>query len=105
MINTTGLSKETIQKIQSIFVCHTNIEQVFLYGSRAKRTFRNGSDIDLCIMKGNVLAEELSLIEIELDNLMLPYTIDLSVFGSIKDDNFSKQVRDNGLEFYLREKG
>ena len=46
---TFGLSDATIEKIRSVFARHPQVEKAVLYGSRAKGTFRNGSDIDLSL--------------------------------------------------------
>ena len=46
---TFGLSDATIEKIRSVFARCPQVEKAVLYGSRAKGTFRNGSDIDLSL--------------------------------------------------------
>ena len=46
---TFGLSGATTEKIRSVFARHPQVEKAVLYGSRAKGTFRNGSDIDLSL--------------------------------------------------------
>ena len=46
---TFGLSDATIEKIRSVFARHPQVEKAVLYGSHAKGTFRNGSDIDLSL--------------------------------------------------------
>ena len=48
-LDKTGLSAKTIDKLHSVFARHPHIEQAILYGSRAKGTYRNGSDIDLTL--------------------------------------------------------
>lgn len=44
-----GLTQETIRKITGIFSRHTDIEEVILYGSRAKGNYAPGSDIDMTL--------------------------------------------------------
>ena len=46
----SGLTTSTIKKIHSVFEKHSGIKTVCLFGSRAKGTYRTGSDIDLVIM-------------------------------------------------------
>ena len=53
-----GLNQETINKINSVFEKHPEIDNVIIYGSRAKGNFKRGSDIDLS-MFGNNLNYEL----------------------------------------------
>jgi predicted nucleotidyltransferase len=45
-----GLSEEDISRIRSVFRRNSRIRQVILFGSRAKGTFRRGSDIDLALL-------------------------------------------------------
>ena len=95
-----GLKIATIAKINGVFSRYPSIEQAILYGSRAKGTFRNGSDIDLTL-KGNALTHrELSKIEIELDDLLLPYKIDLSLFMQIANPNLIEHIGRVGVVFY-----
>ena len=68
---TFGLSDATIEKIRSVFARHPQVEKAVLYGSRAKGTFRNGSDIDLTLFGDGLTYELLSLISRELDDLLL----------------------------------
>ena len=42
-----GLSDSVVEDIRRVFKQHPNIRQVFIFGSRAKDTYHNGSDIDL----------------------------------------------------------
>ena len=49
-----GLTDETITKINTVFVKYSEIEEVVLYGSRAKGNYREGSDIDLTL-KGDLV--------------------------------------------------
>jgi predicted nucleotidyltransferase len=95
-----GLKISTIVKINGVFSAHASIEQAILYGSRAKGNYRNGSDIDLTL-KGDALSHrELLRIEIELDDLLLPYKIDLSLFRQIDNLNLIKHIEQVGVVFY-----
>jgi uncharacterized protein len=72
-----GLSYETINKINSVFASHPEVEEVILFGSRAKGTYREGSDIDITL-KGCSLNEYIkSQIIIENDELDTPYLFDI----------------------------
>ena len=53
-----GLNQETINKINSVFSKHPEIDKVIIYGSRAKGNYRAGSDIDIS-MYGNDLNYDL----------------------------------------------
>jgi len=96
----TGLSSETIKKIQQVFSHYSEIDSVCLYGSRAKGDFQKGSDIDLTIMGDALSNAKLPRIENELDELLLPYKIDLSLFREIENEDLIKHIQRVGVEFY-----
>lgn len=98
-----GLKHEVFDRIISVFREHPGIEKVTLYGSRAKGTYRNGSDIDLTITGESLALTDLYKIRDELDNLMLPYSIDLSLYRQITNKDLLDHIDRGGLEFYTRE--
>lgn len=51
-MNTFGISHKSFQIIQDTFKQYPQIEQVILFGSRAKGNFKKRSDIDL-VLKGH----------------------------------------------------
>lgn len=77
-----GLSEDVVAKIKSVFAKYPQIKKVVLYGSRAKGNFRDGSDIDLSLGGDDIQFSLLQKIELELDDLLLPYTFDLSAYSS-----------------------
>ncbi len=97
-----GLGEGVIERINAVFSRWSDIEQVILYGSRAKGTDRESSDIDLTII-GNALSQShLLKIANELDDLLLPYKIDLSLLGQIEDKALLEHIRRVGVVFYER---
>ena len=97
-----GLSEATIEKIGGVFARFPAIEKAVLYGSRAKGNFKPGSDIDLTLY-GNGLTPELCLtIASELDDLLLPYTIDLSIFTDLNHAKLREHIERVGVVFYER---
>jgi predicted nucleotidyltransferase len=97
-----GLAAHVIQAITEVFARHPAIESVILYGSRAKGTYRNGSDIDLTLLGTNLEADTLYRVDRELDDLLLPYTFDLSLFKEIDNPNLLDHIRRVGVNFYER---
>jgi len=97
----SGLSKQTIEKIQRVFNHYPAITQVILYGSRAKNTFHHGSDIDLCITETSSKIASLEQIEIALDDLMLPYQLDLCLLAAIKNTNLLEHIQRVGIVFFM----
>ena len=95
-----GLSATTVAKIHGVLSQHEEVEQAILYGSRAKGNYKPGSDIDLTLA-GNGLAGRIrGQIDEELNDLLLPYTIDLSLFASLTHPDLIDHIRRVGVVFY-----
>ncbi len=97
-----GLKSETIAQIISIFKKFTAIESVVLYGSRAKGNYKNGSDIDLTLKGKNLTLAMLNKVAVELDDLLLPYSFDLSLFDEINNPELLAHIHRAGVIFYQK---
>ena len=97
-----GLSEQTIERINLIFARHPAVEKVVLYGSRAKGTHKPGSDIDLTLYGNGISQKEKNRILDELEELDLPYSIDLSVFNQISHVQLRDHIERVGVVFYGR---
>lgn len=101
-MNDFGLSDKTLESILGVLKKYPNIEKCIVYGSRATGNFRNGSDIDLTLIGENLTLTELLKIENELDDLLLPYQIDLSIFHKINHEGLIEHITANGQVFFER---
>jgi len=94
-----GLKDKVIQEISGVFSQYPQIEKAILYGSRAKGNYRNGSDIDLTLQGEGLALTMLFRIETELDDLLLPYKIDLSNFHQIGNSDLVNHKRESRVGF------
>jgi len=78
-----GLSDNTLRQIRQALAQYPQIEQALLYGSRAKGNFKPGSDIDLTLKGDQLNLNLLGDVEQSLDDLLLPYEIDLSLYAQL----------------------
>lgn len=93
----------TIDCINGVFSKYPEVHEVILYGSRAKGNYRPGSDIDLT-MKGTGLDLRLmSRISLEIDDLLLPYIVDLSIFAHIDNKALLDHIGRVGKVFYAKD--
>ena len=97
-----GLSDSTIAIIQGVFELYPQIDKVIVYGSRAKGNYRPGSDIDLTLFGNELNQRHCSDIAEELDELLLPYMIDLSIFDQLNHSDLKEHIRRIGKIFYQR---
>jgi predicted nucleotidyltransferase len=97
-----GLNQETIDKINSVFVKHPEIDKVIIYGSRAKGNYRTGSDIDITLI-GNDLEYDLKgVVSSEIDDLNTPYLFDISIFQLLKSPSLEEHINRVGKIFYQK---
>ena len=95
-----GLKPEAVSALQAVFSNYPAVEKVILYGSRAKGNYRRGSDIDLT-MVGHTLTLSLQFkIETELDDLLLPQKIDLSILHTISNPDLVAHIERVGQVVY-----
>ncbi len=99
-----GLSDGTVKKICDVLARYQKVEQAILYGSRAKGNYKPGSDIDLSLRGDNISFKKLSEIYAELDDLLLPYTIDLSIFERLRHEKLKEHIERVGIVLYQRGK-
>ena len=97
-----GLKTETIQAIQEILSKYPEIEKAILYGSRAKGNYRPGSDIDLTLIGEKLNLTTLQKIENEIDELLLPNTMDLSIHKQIRNIGLLEHIERVGKVFFER---
>lgn len=95
-----GLEETTIKALQGIFAHYPQVEKVILYGSRAKGNYRIASDIDLTLVGPQLTLSTLFQIENDLDDLLLPYKIDLSIHHKIENADVLAHIKRVGISFY-----
>lgn len=80
-----GLSVASVRALQSVLAKHAHVSRADVYGSRATGRFRPGSDIDISLRGNALTVADLMLIDREMDDLELPYKLDLSIYHLIED--------------------
>lgn len=95
-----GLSATTVAKIHGVLSQHSEVEQAILYGSRAKGNYKHGSDIDLTLTGSGLNHTLFTRIDNELDDLLLPYQIDLSLRSSLTHPALLDHIRRVGVVLY-----
>lgn len=88
--------------MNKLFGLYPAIEGVMIYGSRAMGNFKAGSDIDLVIIDNGLEFSELLKLENQLDDLLLPYKIDISLKRQISNEKLLEHINRVGKVFYKR---
>jgi len=97
-----GLPEEAIQEIQAALALYPEVEKAILYGSRATGTFKPGSDIELTLVGEKLTHNHLLGIMSDLDDMLLPWMIDLSLLDTIDRPGLREQIDREGQTLYER---
>jgi uncharacterized protein len=97
-----GLSEKTLEYVNRVFERHPEVEKAILFGSRAKGTYKPGSDIDLALLGPSLTQKSLNRLYEEFDDLPLPYEFSLLVFDKLDDPEILAHIKRVGMKFYER---
>lgn len=97
-----GLNEHTLKQIKEVFISFPEIEEAVLYGSRAKGTYKPASDVDLTFKGDKLNIHLLNKIDRQLDDLLLPYTFDLSIHHHISQQDLLEHISRVGKIFYKK---
>lgn len=95
-----GLPCSAVEQLRDVFSQYPDIKTVILYGSRAKGNYRPNSDIDLTIEGEQLDLSILLAIENQIDDLLLPWTVDLSLIHDIENASLIEHIERVGVPFY-----
>ena len=101
-MSTTGLTPEQLALLQQAFKKHPEVEAVKLYGSRAKGTFHERSDVDLVLIGTGIDRFLMADLLMDLADTDLPYTVDLQNYSEIKNRALVEHVDRVGMVIYER---
>jgi predicted nucleotidyltransferase len=87
-----GLPSHAMAGLKSVFASHPSIRSVTLYGSRAKGSHRYNSDIDLMVTAPDMTWSEFNRVEQEIDDLLLPWKVDLALIHHIENQDLLDHV-------------
>ena len=95
-----GLTADDLAKLRILFAKYEHIERVILYGSRAKGNFKPFSDVDITLLGDNLSHADLSQLLFDVDDLLLPYQFDISIFNTLKNSDLIEHINRVGIEIY-----
>lgn len=98
----SGLTENEILNIQQVFSNYPAVENALLYGSRAMGNFNPTSDIDITLKGNNIDLTLLNQIELDLDDLMLPYKFDVSIYHKIANQDLINHITREGKQIYSK---
>ena len=81
-----GLSADQFNSALRVFATNPTLEQVILFGSRAKGTHKPGSDVDIALVGPELSFDDLLRLSSKLDELNQPWKFDLLLYNNVDAD-------------------
>ena len=97
-----GLNENIINQIVKAISSVPEVEEAIIYGSRAKGNYKPGSDIDITLKGEKLTLRDLNKVSLALDDLLLPYTFDLSIYHHINNPDLTDHIKRVGKIFYSK---
>ncbi len=92
-----GLSINDLESIRRVIKSFPKIDDAVLFGSRAKGTYSNGSDIDIALKGGNILLNDSLDLSNTLEELLLPFKFDLIIYDRITESALIDHINKVGI--------
>lgn len=99
MTRSPGLTAHELKLICSVLARYPSVTGALLFGSRAKGTFHEASDIDLAL-EGIDDPLQVEAIAGELEELPLPYRFDVKAIATIQNHPLREHVQRVGVRIY-----
>ena len=79
-----------------------NVQRAVVYGSRAKGNYRPNSDIDIMLFGDSLTFSDIATVADRLDDLLLPWQIDITARNRVFNSDFIEQVDRYGKVIFNR---
>ena len=100
-MNPFGIAEKSYHLLLDTFSKYPEVEQVVLFGSRAKGNYKKGSDIDLAIKgKKSQSTTALNISAIINEQLPIPYHVDVINYDSLKHVELKDHIDRVGVVFF-----
>ena len=98
-MKSSPLPLNELEMVRAIFRRHPEVASATLFGSRAKGTHSNQSDVDL-VVAGCVAPLGAEAIAAELDELPLPYKFEVQALEQIQHRPLLEHIKQVGIPIY-----
>ena len=103
--SSSGLKEPALSRIRDVLRRHPKVQEAILFGSRAKGSHKPGSDLDIALVGDELRLKDLNAISLALDDLLLPYAIDLALYHRIDNPDLLEHINRVGKTIYTRTAG
>ena len=99
-----GLKDVEISALCNVLASVPEVEEAIIYGSRARGTNCISSDIDITLKGSNLTYLQLALLDAKIDDLYLPYFVDLSLFSMLRNTDLIESIEREGKVLYRNDR-
>jgi len=100
-----GLKQQDLDLIISVISGFPEVNQALIFGSRAKRNYRDGSDVDIALKGTELNLNVISQISYQLnEETTLPYTFDVLNYQSITSNELKEHIDRVGVTIFVKPK-
>ena len=97
-----GFKQRDLDCLQDTFRQFPEIEQVVIFGSRAKGNSKSGSDIDLALKGDDITDETVLRLRALLEELPLPYFFDILDYAAVENRDIRNHIDRVGEILYQK---
>ena len=95
-----GLDNEEMNLLRQVFTSINGLDEVILYGSRAKGNYKPFSDIDITLVGDRLTDSNLMDVMSSLSESSLPYFCDVSLYKNITNPALLSHIERRGKVIY-----
>jgi len=98
-----GISDKSLDMIKSVLKDFPDVERGIIFGSRAMKNHKTGSDVDIAIEGDQVDWETTSRISGKLNEVLpLPYYFDVVDYTHLDNPELTQHIQKHGAVFYQK---
>lgn len=97
-----GINKEFLDGIIRIISKNRKVNEIILFGSRAKGNPEPGSDIDLAMKGSGLTTDDLISLKWMLDEIPMANKVDLVIYEQINETALKDHINRVGISLYSR---
>lgn len=97
---TFGLAPAIIADFHRVFARYPGIERVLIFGSRAKGTYKDSSDIDLAVIAPSMTDDTFICLWNAIEDLPLIFKVDLIHWDKLNNERLKNKIQAEGQPFY-----
>lgn len=88
--------------ISAILSANERVERAVLYGSRALKTNKATSDVDIVLFGDRLTYSDRARLSAVIDAIPMAHSVDLALYHKIQNESLRRQIQDHGIEWFTR---